>query len=106
MTVDHNPYLSELNRRTIGTNFMKRLCELDYNAEQNGRIREFDLNDIWSPQPGDNLGAYNQQLVAPYAIYHLQNTFGFIVRDPSTRRIRLTNLGRQNCGSDITLPPE
>jgi hypothetical protein len=98
-----NIVLHEGNRRTIGSNFMKTLCEKNYNAERNGTNNLFTIDELWTL-----LGGFNQEKVAPLAIRYFRDELRYISQHRDGT-ISLTQLGKQHCGDadqTFTLPED
>jgi hypothetical protein len=98
-----NIVLHEGNRRTIGSNFMKTLCEKNSNAERNGTNNRFTIDELWV-----SLGGFNQEKVAPLAIRFFQRELRYIIQHKDGT-ISLTHIGRQHCGDPdqaFTLPED
>lgn len=100
---DDNPMLYEQHRRTIGSKFMKRLCERNSDSMRNNGVPAMlTLDEIWNK----NLGAYKQDNVAPLVIHYFENVRRYIVQHPDGR-ISLTAEGGAHCNDpeeQFTLP--
>ena len=90
------------NRRddwVIANNIFHELCELDAND------RQADNNSSWLDLRvlvKKRLEAYHvKEDVLSLAEYILEHERKFIERDPHTLNVRLTGLGRANCGRQI-----
>ena len=98
-----NPMLYEQHRRTIGSKFMKKLCERDSDSMRNNQVPAMlTLDEIWD----HNLGAFNQDDVAPLAIHYFGNVRRYIEQHHDGR-ISLTAEGRSHCNDTeghFTLP--
>jgi hypothetical protein len=90
------------NRRddwVIANNIFHELCELDAND------RQVDNDPAWCDLRvlvRERLGAYHvKEDIRHLAEDILEHERRFIERDPHTLNVRLTDLGRANCGRQI-----
>ena len=97
MSDDHNtnPQLYENHRRTIGANFMKKLCEKIDDARRKGESTMISVDELWKDNA--DLSAFAQDQIAPLAIRFFRDELGYIIQHPDGR-ISLTDVGRQHCG--------
>jgi hypothetical protein len=85
-----NPTLDQNHRRTIGSNFMKTLCEKTDQAEKEGKECLFTIAELWK-----HLSAFGFVAIWPLPVHYFY-TIGFItVNDKG--KIAITREGKNHC---------
>ena len=78
-----NPQLYKSHRRTIGVNFMKKLCEKHDDAKRKGESTMFTVDELWINN--DDLPAFAQDQIAPLVIRFFRDELGYIIQYPDNR---------------------
>jgi hypothetical protein len=94
------PY-EERDFATMASNVFHRLCELDEEDRRtNSEPQWQDIRVL-----AEEVKAYENFIDVAYIAEDVLLERQYIDRDPYTINVRLTALGRQNCGSGINIPP-
>lgn len=94
---DHKDY------ETIANNIFERLCERDKRDRESGKVANWhDLRGIVTKLRGFHVPTDVRALAEDI----LENEKKYMERDPHTFQVRLTELGRQNCGKRVVVTPQ